>query len=270
MRLLNKSPRISPRLAKASLAFALVVLAASFLGAAAFSLGVTQKEQSGRVAEGAPAGDQPEKTGSISGTVYDPSGAVIPGADVTLTNMETQGTIVGQTREDGAFEFPALPAGRYQLEITNPGFARAKSAELELNRSSNLHQNMTLRLGETTQHILINAHKGAENPPAPAPPHPPRRIRVGGLVYSAKLLSAPKPVYPASAQKRGIEGTVILQAVIGTSGQILSLSPKSGPDPALIKAAMDAVRQWLYFPTLLNGVPVEVATTIEVEFHLDE
>jgi periplasmic protein TonB len=61
-----------------------------------------------------------------------------------------------------------------------------------------------------------------------------------------------------------------LQAVIGISGQILSLSPKNGPDPALIKAAMDAVRQWLYFPTLLNGVPVEVVTTIEVEFHLDE
>jgi hypothetical protein len=65
-------------------------------------------------------------------------------------------------------------------------------------------------------------------------------------------------------------GPVSLQAVIGISGRILSLSPESGPDPDLIKAAMDAVSQWRYMPTLLNGVPVEVATTIIVNFQLEQ
>jgi outer membrane biosynthesis protein TonB len=60
-----------------------------------------------------------------------------------------------------------------------------------------------------------------------------------------------------------------MQAVIGTSGQILSLTPVNDVDPGLIRAAMNAVRQWRYQPTLLNGVPVEVVTTITVAFRLD-
>ncbi len=60
------------------------------------------------------------------------------------------------------------------------------------------------------------------------------------------------------------------RAVIGTSGQILSLSPFNDADAALTEAAMDAVRQWRYTPTLLNGEPVEVVTTVTVGFRLDE
>jgi len=78
------------------------------------------------------------------------------------------------------------------------------------------------------------------------------------------------PVYPASAEKQGVEGTVILRAVIGTSGQMLSLSPYNDADPGLTSAAMEAVSQWRYEPTLLNGVPVEVVTTITVVFRLDK
>lgn len=206
--------------------------------------------------------------GKVSGTVHDPSGAVVPGAHVTLINMETQHSIVGHTGEDGAFEFPAIPAGRYRLEITKEGFAIAKSADLELKPSADLHQDITLPLGNVTQEVIVHGHKSAENPPTPPPA--PRRIRVGGLVQAAHLIRQVKPDYPAGAQKQGIEGTVVLRAVIGTSGQILSLAPNSGPDPALIKAAMDAVSQWQYQPTLLNGVPVEVATTLEVTFQLDD
>jgi TonB family protein len=207
-------------------------------------------------------------TGKIFGSVHDPSGAVVPGAHVTLVNIETLHSIVGRTGEDGGFEFPAIPAGRYRLEITKDGFAIAKSADLELKPSGDLHQDITLPIGNVTQEVIVHGHKSAENPPTPPPA--PRRIRVGGLVQAAHLIRQAKPDYPASAQKQGIEGTVVLRAVIGTSGQILSLAPNSGPDPALIKAAMDAVSQWQYQPTLLNGVPVEVATTIEVTFQLDD
>jgi len=206
--------------------------------------------------------------GKVSGTVHDPSGAVVPGAHVTLINMETQRSIVGHTGEDGAFEFPATPAGRYRLEVTKTGFAMSKSATVELKPSGDLHQDITLPIGDVTQEVIVHGHKSAENPPPPPPA--PQRIRVGGLIESAHLIRQAKPDYPASAQKQGIEGTVVLRAVIGTSGQILSLSPISGPDPALIKAAMDAVSQWQYQPTLLNGLPVEVATTIEVTFQLDD
>lgn len=88
-------------------------------------------------------------------------------------------------------------------------------------------------------------------------------------MYAAKLIKMVEPVYPPTAEKQGIEGTVILRAVIGTSGQILSLAPFNSADSALTRAAMDAVGQWQYQPSLLNGVPVEVSTTITVDFRLD-
>jgi TonB family protein len=207
-------------------------------------------------------------TGNIYGTIHDPSGAVIPGANVTLINMELKYKIVGHSGEDGAFEFRAIPAGRYRFEITSPGFAYTKGADFELKPSSDLHPDITMDVGELIQEVVVHGHKSAENPPAPPPA--PRRIRVGGNVQRAKLTYQPKPDYPASAERQGIEGTVVLRAVIGISGQILSLSPYSGPDPVLIKSATDAVRQWRYQPTLLNGLPVEVATTIEVSFQLDD
>jgi TonB family protein len=206
-------------------------------------------------------------TGNVSGTVHDPSGAVIPEANVTLINLDLQQRIFGRTGADGTFAFPAIPAGRYRLEIASPGFAYTKSADFELKASSDLHQGFTMDIGELAQEVVVHGHKSAENPPTPS--HAPRRIRVGGNVQSAKLTYQPEPDYPASAAQKEIEGTVILRAVIGTRGQILSLMPQNDADPDLIKAAMDAVRQWRYQPRLLNGVPVEVVTTISGPFRLD-
>ncbi|SPE23848.1 putative TonB family protein [Acidobacteriia bacterium SbA2] len=207
-------------------------------------------------------------SGTISGTVRDPSGAVIPNANVSLVNVGLKSKIEGHSGPDGTFSFAAIPPGSYRLEIACPGFAFTKSAELDLQSGGDLHQNITLDIGEVLEEVVVHGHKPAESPAAPRPA--PRRIRVGGNVQAAHLISQVKPEYPEALEKQGIEGAVILRAVIGTSGQILSLSPFSDPDPALTKAAMDAVRQWRYTPTLLNGEPVEVVTTITVGFRLDE
>ena len=209
-----------------------------------------------------------DSTGSISGTIYDPSGAVIPGAGVTLINMKSQVKVVFGTGPDGSFTFPAIPAGRYQLEIASPGFVRKRSPVLELKPSGDVHEDITLDVGQVTQTLTVTGQRPVEATTAPR--RPPKRIRVGGNVKAPKLVEKVTPVYPARAKKQGIEGTVILLAVIGKTGQILSIEPYNGVDPALIKAAMDAVRQWRYQPTLLNGVPVEVATTITVAFRLDQ
>jgi len=93
------------------------------------------------------------------------------------------------------------------------------------------------------------------------------RIRVGGNVQQAKLIYQPRPVYPPEAKKAGITGVVRMDAIIGKDGTIQDLSLVSG-DPALAPAALEAVQQWVYHPTLLNGAPVEVVTQIDVTFTL--
>jgi protein TonB len=108
-------------------------------------------------------------------------------------------------------------------------------------------------------------------PPAPivkasAPP-PSAPVPVGGDVQAGMLLFGPKPAYPRIAITTRAEGTVRIQAVIGRDGATRNLQLISGP-PLLVAAAMEAVRQWRYRPTLLNGQPVEVITVIDVNFTL--
>ncbi|MGE5644739.1 MAG: energy transducer TonB [Acidobacteriota bacterium] len=116
--------------------------------------------------------------------------------------------------------------------------------------------------------------------PAPPPPPPPAvpvkpleraappRIVVGGNVQEAKLIGSVLPVYPPLASRIRVSGVVRLAAVIGTDGRVRELRALSG-HPMLIPASMEAVRQWVYSPTLLNGVPVEVATEVLVTFSLN-
>ena len=99
--------------------------------------------------------------------------------------------------------------------------------------------------------------------PQPLLPSVPVRITSG--VQSAKLLFGPRPAYPSLARATRAQGTVKIQAVIGRDGAIENLQVLSGP-PLLIAAAMEAVQQRRYQPTLLNGDPVEVVTDIDVNF----
>lgn len=103
--------------------------------------------------------------------------------------------------------------------------------------------------------------------PPPPPKAAPERIRVGGQVQSANLIHQVMPIYPEIAKTAHIQGTVLLHAIIAKDGSIKQLQYISGP-PLLMRNAMSAVQQWRYRPTLLNGDPVEVDTTISVVFTL--
>jgi protein TonB len=104
---------------------------------------------------------------------------------------------------------------------------------------------------------------------APPPPKPTQtRIRQGGAVQAAKLVDKVSPNYPPLARQTRISGTVRLHALISKTGGVESLEVISG-HPLLVQAALDAVRQWKYQPTTLNGEPVEVDTTIDVIFSLN-
>jgi TonB family protein len=95
----------------------------------------------------------------------------------------------------------------------------------------------------------------------------PKRIQVDGNAQAANLITQVRPNYPPEAKQAGIQGTVQLQAVLGKDGKVQDIKVLSG-EPVLAAAALDAVRQWVYRPTLLNGEPVEVKTTIDINFTL--
>ena len=88
-------------------------------------------------------------------------------------------------------------------------------------------------------------------------------------MQQTKLISQPRPVYPLEAKQARIQGVVKLNATIAKDGTMQHLEVISG-HPMLIPAALDAVRQWVYQPTLLNGQPVEVQTDIDVNFTLSQ
>jgi len=123
---------------------------------------------------------------------------------------------------------------------------------------------------------ILGSVPSAAPPPPPPPvkkeapkPTAPQRIRVGGNVQQAKLVRQPRPVYPPLAKQARIQGVVKLNAIISRDGTIQNLTVLSG-HPLLVPSAMEAVKQWVYQPTLLNGEPVEVVTQIDVNFTLSQ
>jgi protein TonB len=109
-------------------------------------------------------------------------------------------------------------------------------------------------------------------PPGPPPPPPPPdnkivRIRQHSSIQTANLIHQVQPIYPPIARQTRTQGVVLLEAVIDKDGSIQTLRVISG-HPLLTSAALDAVKQWKYRPTLLNGEPIEVITTVTVTFTL--
>lgn len=114
--------------------------------------------------------------------------------------------------------------------------------------------------------IRIDDGRSQPERPADARPQTPRRLRLTHL-EQAMLLQRVEPVYPPLARQIHREGQVVLHALIATDGTIQSLQVVSG-DPLFLQSALDAVRQWRYRPTFLNGQPVEIDTQITVIYSL--
>jgi len=121
--------------------------------------------------------------------------------------------------------------------------------------------------------IIGSLAMAAAPPPPPPPPQkadapkPVERIRIGGNVQAALLIRRVDPQYPVLARQAHVDGSVILRAFISRDGKVQDLVLVSG-NPLLVHAAMDAVKQWVYKPTYLDGNPVEVLTEVSVNFHL--
>jgi protein TonB len=107
-----------------------------------------------------------------------------------------------------------------------------------------------------------------EAPPPLPPPSPPQPVlRVGGNIRPPQRVVDVAPIYPPLARAAGVEGVVILEAVIAEDGSVRDVRVLRS-NPLLEAAALEAVRQWRFSPTLLNGEPVKVVMTVTVAFRL--
>ena len=122
----------------------------------------------------------------------------------------------------------------------------------------------------TPRHSAEADNAVSDTPPdTQSAPSSPKARYVQSSVMEGNLLSAPRPEYPASARTAHIEGTVTLEATISRSGSVKTLHAIKGPR-LLRSAAIDAVRDWRYKPYSVDGRPVEVATTVYVDFSLKQ
>lgn len=205
-------------------------------------------------------------SGKFTGTVFDASGAAVPNATVILSNAQTRSKDMSTSDAAGAFEFTALNAGSYTLEVLKPGFAHY-TTQVRLEANHGQIQNVTLDLGVVDERIDI-VGEGQPKPQA-ASMGTPQRLRIGGDVQRSKIIKLVRPPYPNAAKAAGIEGAVLLEAVISKEGEPMSLRVMNTQiDPDLARAAVESVSQWRYQPTLLNGDPVEVITQITCNFTL--
>ena len=202
----------------------------------------------------------------LSGSVVDASGAAVPNATIIVTNVAARTKDMTVSDAAGAYRFNNLPAGEYEMEVTKPGFALYKQPGLRIGTNGPVMQNAALELGKIKESVTVEGQSGGSvQPLAPEP----ARIKVGGNVRPPEVIYRRDPVYPPTARSAGIQGTVLLEAVISTAGDPLSIRVMNSQiDPDLARAAVEAVNQWRFKPALLNGAPVEVVSEVNVSFTL--
>jgi TonB family protein len=201
---------------------------------------------------------------TIGGSLYDPSGAAVPDAKAQLYDPDTNTKFETTTSPDGKFVFETLPAGEYILRLQKPGFATL-FREFNVKEDSKVDRGLTLAVGSGHQQVNVAA-QGA--PVAPSAGNAPKTLRVGGAVAQANLIQKVQPIYPTAAKAAGIQGTVLFEMVISKEGVPVDIRVIESPDDDLTQSALDAVRQWRYRPTLLNGNPIEIVTEVVVNYTL--
>lgn len=200
---------------------------------------------------------------TLSGSVQDVSGARVPEAIVLIADSASGNTEATTTSADGSYRIHGLaPSPAYRIEVRARGFA---TYEQKVDLTVDKHLDITLEVGRIQEMIVVSGSR----PAVEAGTFRMSGVRVGGNVEPAKLVHHVPPVYGKDVQRDGVEGTVLLEAVISKQGEPMALKPiNTVVDRRLVTAAMEAVRKWRYDPTRLNGQPIEAVMMISVSFQL--
>ncbi|HZS53415.1 MAG TPA: M56 family metallopeptidase [Bryobacteraceae bacterium] len=197
---------------------------------------------------------------TIGGSVFDSAGTAVPDAQASLYNPNTGAKQEAATTRDGKFTFPSLAAGSYILRVEKQGFA-SLFREFTVQSDSQVERGLILSSGSGAQQAAISPAAQSNEPGA---------IRVGGEFEQEKLVSKVQPIYPPSAKAAGIQGTVKLDVTVSKDGIPVDIRVLSSPNDDLTRSALEAVSQWRYSSTLLNGQPTAVMAEVIVNYTLSQ
>jgi TonB family protein len=199
---------------------------------------------------------------TISGRVYDLTGAVISGAQVVLLENFNKITET-KSGETGQFSFQDLKPGKYQVQAKQPWFQIfQQSVSLRENQSAQVYA--ALNIARAESEISITQDRRVAPPPGAV-----RSYRLGGKVEGLKRLSGQMPAWPEAALNRGASGTVVLHATVKTDRTLADIIALESPDPDLEKEAIAACQTWKYVPMKLNGHPVESHHVLILNFRYE-
>lgn len=201
----------------------------------------------------------------LTGVIYDMTGGVLPEVSVVLEDAAGERKSA-TTDRGGRFDLGVIAPGRYRLASTLAGFT-SLNQDLRLEDDPRQWAQMiTLQVGTLTETITVKEQRPSSGPVIARGP-----VRIGGNIRPPMKLEDVRPVYPQAMRDAGAEGIVPLGALIGTDGRVSSVRViGSHAHPDFARAAVDAVRQWRFSPTLLNGDTVEVFMNVTVRFSLED
>jgi beta-lactamase regulating signal transducer with metallopeptidase domain len=208
---------------------------------------------------------------TVSGSLVDPLGRMLPGATLTLSNAQAQSKYEIKSDATGRYEFVGLPPGNYTLAIESPGFRAIKREGIALSGQPFV-QNATLQVGSLMETITV-ADDGIQRAPQTTslrerPRTEPRKLNacvespVGGNIRPPTKTRDVRPIYPTGVKP----AQVVLDARIGPDGLVTSVEPVGDVDPALANAAINAVSGWEFTPTYLDCQPIEVQMKVHINF----
>jgi len=211
--------------------------------------------------------------GTLSGTVSDQMGRVVPGVALELTNVKNASKYEVKSDGTGRFEFVGLPAGDYSLASRMAGFMTTQDTFTLGGQDA--QRNVGLVIGEIEETLSVI---DSDTPPVTSPSDPARRmiregkpdhcstLSVGGCILAPVKVHDVHPYYPTSLAAAGIEGRVFLAAQIGTDGLVSGVRAVKPAPADLVAAAILAVSQWEFAPTHLDGSPIDTRMNVTVNF----
>ena len=198
--------------------------------------------------------------------LFDPTGGVLPGASIALEQAQAA-TRSAVTDGSGHVSFDGVPPGDYTLEASVAGFKQLRTA-FTLRASKDWQRAVTLQVGDLMETVNVAVPRRPAPAAGAAAAEP---LRVGGNIKAPRKLNHVPPQYPQAMADAGLEGVVPVEAVIGKDGNVTAVRVVSAQvHPEFAAAAENAVREWKFSPTLLNGVAVEVRMTVSVRFSLTD